>query len=371
MFAAGTGKRKFHNHIFGHRARRGVAVNISALTKAIDASAPAKDYPLFVPPKSTLPTASGTFAPTDSLPTSPMENFLVHTIAAIAIGLAITMAAIGLVVAGVTLKRGILKRRDRRHRQIRGGSSKGRRDPAEKKQEDTFDEKSLDSHTSLQNSPVSVKSPTLHLEHADCSPVQTTPRPSWFARVFWKSPTSRKNVEYPKETSPFLGVKSAKLPQQTTWSDFSSPEFLVHSMPLLHRVPEECKDVRERESTDQIAVTSWLSLHSLDSVTFSSPVHRAPQATSNGLRTLEASTVDGDQTDVQQVGAPSVSTESIVSPSGEEERSCSEMVDTGSKLVPRASLQTVGTGASGETGKRDTRDARASDEEYADVGQGY
>jgi hypothetical protein len=44
------------------------------------------------------------------------------------------------------------------------------------------------------------------------------------------------------------------------------------------------------------------------------------------------------------------------------------MVDTGSKLVPRASLQTVG---SGETGKRDPRDARVSDEECADVGQGY
>lgn len=327
MFAAGTGKREFHNHIFGHRTRRGVAINISTLAKAIDASAPAKDYPLFVPPKSTLQTASGTFAvgqPTDSLPTSPMENFLVHTIAAIAVGLAITVAVMGLVVAGVTLKRAILKRRDRRHRQVRGGSSKGREDPAEKKQEDTFDEKGPDSlASSLQDSPVSVKSATLHLEHAACSPMQSTPRPSWFARVFWKSPTSHKHVESPKETSPFLGAKSAELPQQTTWSDFSSPESLVHSMPLLHRVPEECKDVRERESTNQIAVTSWFSLHrSLDSIAFSSSIHRASQATSNGLessKALEASTVEGDQKDVQEVGAPSVSTERIMDPPGEEE----------------------------------------------------
>ncbi|OAX35306.1 hypothetical protein K503DRAFT_868356 [Rhizopogon vinicolor AM-OR11-026] len=354
-FAADTGKRRFHNHIFGHahRARRGAAINTTTL---------AKNQPLFVHPQSTLPTASGTFAlgqPTGSpLPTPPKDNFLVDTIAAIAVAFAIIACLIGLVIAGVILKRTISKRRNRRHRQTGGGSSLT--DSVEEKQEDDFDEKYPDSPaSSLQTSPAPMESPALHLEHAARSPVQRTMRSSWFVQVFRKARTGfhRKNAESPKEASPFLGGKSAELLQQTTWSDHSSPESLIRSMPLLHRLPEERQDNCESKSCSQIAVTSGRSLHrSLDSFAFASSVHRASQARPlSGLRLSKAvegvTTVEeaykGDQKDVQEVSILAVSTERIASPTAEE-GSCSETVDMDSELVPTASLQTIGTRASVE-----------------------
>lgn len=349
-FATDTRKRRHHNHIFGHphRTRRG---------EAIDTTAIAKDYPLFVPPKSTLPTASGTFGqptgiPTQSLPMSAKENFLIHTMAAVAVAFAILAALTGLIIMGVILKQKISKRRKRHPRQIGEGTS--RADLVEEKQEDVFDKKSPNSPaSSFQNSPASMESPALRLEHAARSPAQRTVRPSWFARIFQKARTGfhRKDTESPKEASPFLGGKSVESPQQKTWLDFSSPEYLSYPMPLLPRMPEECKD-DESQTGSRIALTSALSLHhSKDSVAFTSSVHRA----SHSLRfskAVEAGTIveayKGDQRDVQEVSIPtSVSTERIVS-SSTEERSCPAMVYTGSELVPTASLQTVSTTASAE-----------------------
>jgi hypothetical protein len=355
-FAAGT-RRRLHNHVFGHahRARRGQAIHTTTL---------AKDYPLFVPPKSTLSSASSTSAvgqPTGNLthqplPTSVEKNFLFHTLAPVAVAVAIAVILIVLVISGVVLTRKISRQMSSHHRKIEG-SSKGSTDLVEEKQEDDFDEKSTNLPASLhQVPPAFIQGPASHLKHEARNPVQATMRPTWFAQTSQKVRTGlySKNSRSPRETSPFLVGKFAELPQQPTWANHSSPGSLSYPMPFFHRLPEEPKDDCEINSGKHIALTPRLSLHrSVDHVAFTPSIYKALRTINFRLsKVVETDTIEeadnwkGDRKDAQEVGiSTSVSTDRIVSPSAEE-RSCSEMVDTGSELTE--SLKIVGIEASAE-----------------------
>jgi len=359
-FAASTEQPMVHNHSFGyvHQARRAEATS----------TALAKDYGLFVPSKPTLQTASDTYTgaqPTGvpahpSFPTLVKENFMVRTMAAVAVSLAIIAGLLVLITTGVLWKRAISKWRRRHHRQVRKGNGKGRADSADLMEEGVFGTKGPDSPAlPLQNSPSFVVSHDIDLERGVRGPAQRTAGASWFAQIFQSARTGfhHKDTQSPKEESSFLGRKPASLPQQKTWPNFSLPESSSYPMPHLYRMPQERKGACESYPNSQVALASGLSLHhSLDCIASAPSVHRTSQArpiaslrTSQGLEVgaIAEKPSKGGQKDVQEVSVlASVSTESFVGPFAEE-KWCSAMIDTGSELVPTvtASLQTVGTSA--------------------------